>query len=73
MQSLAKDYLGKSDANLIAKCIVENYKGDELIKYLGDLIIQAYIQIKESQRGISKSVDINIRVSSDGVTAKVEE
>ena len=73
MLSFAKDYLGKSDATLMAKCIVENYKGEELVRYLSDLIIQAYIQIKEAQRGSHKGVDINIRISSDGMTAKVEK
>lgn len=73
MLSFAKDYLGKSDANLMAKCIVENYKGEELVRYLSDLIIQAYIQIKEAQRGTRKSVDINVHINSDGMTAKVEE
>lgn len=70
---LADSYLGKGETDTIAKFIVEKYQGDELEKYLSKLLMQAYIEIKESQRGASKSVDINISINSDGVTAKVEK
>lgn len=73
MSCLANDYLGKGETEMIAKWIVEKYQGDELEKYLGKLLMYAYIQIKEAQRGSRKGVDINIRISSDGVTAKVEK
>lgn len=73
MQRLSESYMGACEAKGIAKQIVNTYQGEELVKYLGELLMQAYIEIKDAQRGSRKGVDINIRISSDGVTAKVEK
>lgn len=73
VERLSECYLGECEVHGIAKWIVEKYQGDELVEYLSKLLFNWYTAMKDAQRGSRKGVDINIRISSDGVTAKVEK